>query len=321
VRPLHRSHSGFTLIELLVVIAIIAVLIGLLLPAVQKVREAAARMSCQNKMKQLALALHNYESTNQKFPPGAQAQVYPSPNPPGNTATLPVGTSWITLILPQIEQENLYRQYNLAVGANVVPTLYCPSGPDASRLKDTNNSNPTTHYYGVMGPAFSTTPYAIAIGSRVYTGYNFYPADGGNNNGAWSADGILGVFRSTGAATDLAVNRVVKITDVTDGTTNTLLLGERSTQVNDASPNGFRSWIRGQQAGSGATRNVKYPINSTDWDSAIQNFNDQSFASRHPGGANFAMADGSVRFISQNIDMGLYMGAASMDKKEVVSLP
>ena len=132
-----RFQRGFTLIELLVVIAIIAILIGLLLPAVQKVREAAARMKCQNNLKQLGIALHAYHDANGKLPPGAENTVWPKPNPPGNTTTFQ-GTTWLVYILPYVEQNNLYNQYNftvaynnatnLAVGTTKIPIYLCPSG-------------------------------------------------------------------------------------------------------------------------------------------------------------------------------------------------
>jgi prepilin-type N-terminal cleavage/methylation domain-containing protein/prepilin-type processing-associated H-X9-DG protein len=318
-----RSH-GFTLIELLVVIAIIAILIGMLLPAVQKVREAAARSSCQNKLKQLALALHNYHDPNGKFPPGAQEDVLPRPTPA--TATYIRGTSWIVFILPYIEQEALYKQYrfdlpynsveNGLVGANVVPALYCPAGPEPRQYLDPNTNvttNPSTHYYGVMGPGYPTNPTTL-----VYNGITFnYTVGNAGSNGAWSAHGMLSQYRDNPGS--VSTFRLVKLTDVTDGLTNTLMLAEMSMTLPAGQTNQYRTWIRGNNGGSGACKVVNYPINSTFYNGS-NNFNAISFGSNHSGGCNFALGDGSVRFISQSIDLALYMAMASINSGEVVAL-
>jgi prepilin-type N-terminal cleavage/methylation domain-containing protein/prepilin-type processing-associated H-X9-DG protein len=326
---LSRSRSAFTLIELLVVIAIIAILIGLLLPAVQKVREAAARMSCQNKLKQLALALHNYHDARGRLPSGAQQAVLPQPNPPGNTATIN-GTSWIVFTLPYIEQENLYKLYrfdlaynsveNGQVGSNVVPTLYCPSGPDArSRLDPNGNvtTNPTTHYYGVMGPGGPTDNHTITLNGVTYT----YRQGDSGSNAAWAFNGMLSQYRETSGS--ISTFRVIKLTDVTDGLTNTLMLAERSVNYAPPIPCGqnhdYRTWIRGNSGGSGATKNVTFPINSTLYNCS-NNFNDISFGSNHSGGCNFALGDGSVRFVNQSIDLAIYKAMASINSGEVATI-
>jgi len=333
-----RRRSAFTLIELLVVIAIIAILIGLLLPAVQKVREAAARAKCSNNLKQLALACHAYHDVNNGLPRGAEGSVLPQPNPPGNT-TMFVGTGWLTYILPYEEQAPLFSQYSLAIAYNdttttingvtsvnlrvgnvKVPTHYCPSGPN---LQSGNGSevangqtNETTHYYGVMGPGGTTNPTTNVVGGVTYS----YTVGSANANGAWSAHGMLSHFQN--ATGSVSTNRIVKLTDVTDGTSNTLMIGEISMNIpstTPAIPNHYRSWVRGNNGGSGVTKNVTYAIGSTFYNGS-NNFNDISFMSNHTGGANFANGDGTVRFVRTSVTMSVYQAAASISSGEVASL-
>ncbi len=201
-------RSAFTLIELLVVIAIIAILIGLLLPAVQKVREAAARMSCSNNLKQLSLALHTYHDANGRFPQGgALTSVTPVPasNAPAYHHT------WITFLLPYVEQDNLFKTVNLnqrALGqpiasATNVKTIRCPS--------DSGYNTPTETWN------LAVTNYVGSEGYHWWPTANLNPAWGGNwaqlpTNGDYS-----GLF---------AVTRIVRMADVTDGLSNTVVISE-----------------------------------------------------------------------------------------------
>jgi prepilin-type processing-associated H-X9-DG protein len=313
------------LIELLVVIAIIAILIGLLIPAVQKVREAAARMSCQNNLKQLALGLHAYHDVAKKLPPGAQNAVYPVPNPPGNTTTI-AGTSWIVFTLPYIEQGPLHKQYNFAlaytsaanalVGANYVPVLYCPAWVDPKRTPDPNAAvagNPSTNYYGVMGPTTGTNPSPYIVNGVTY---NATVGDA-TVNGAWSAHGMLSHYRETTGS--VSTNRLIRLTDVTDGLTNTLMLGERSMHPLPTGTHDYRTWIRGNTGGAGACKNIAFPINSTYYNGS-NNFDNTSFGSSHTGGCNFALGDGSVRYVSQNVNLGILMAMGTISSGELASL-
>jgi len=325
MRPRPADRRAFTLIELLVVIAIIAILIGLLLPAVQKVRDAAARMSCQNKMKQLGLALHNYHDANNKFPRGAEEDVLPNPlpNPVPNPPTYIRGTSWLTYILPYIEQDPLYRQYdftsrydsanNIAVGSNKVQAYLCPAGAE---LPSANAGTATTHYYGIMGTGGATDNHTLVVNGVTYT----YREGGAGGNGAWSFHGYLTQYRDNPGS--ISSGYTVKMGSVTDGHSNTLMVGELSMNIpatTPAIPNHYRSWNRGNNAGSGATKNIMNPINSTFYNGS-NNFNDISMGSNHTNGANFTLGDGSVRFINQSIDLSIYKAAASINAGELAPL-
>ncbi|MCA8999630.1 MAG: DUF1559 domain-containing protein [Planctomycetaceae bacterium] len=343
IRPVQNSshRSGFTLIELLVVIAIIAILIALLLPAVQQASEAARRTQCKNHLKQLGLALHNFHDVYNHFPPGAQESVCPASNSACTTGHIR-GTTWLVHILPMLDQAPLYNLYdfdlpytdevNNAVGNNKVPGFYCPSGqsPDNSNGRSNNTAeqtndgtfNYTTHYYGIMGPSLRANPSILTFNNIMYN----YVVGSPTTNGAYATDGILGQYRDTPGS--VTTKFFTRFRDILDGSSNTMMVGERShthipginsttmtTQAND-----WRSWVRGQNGGSGTTKNITYPINSTDYVNG-NNFNDISMGSNHVGGAQFLMGDGRVIFISENIDFPLYQTLASRASGEPTQAP
>jgi prepilin-type N-terminal cleavage/methylation domain-containing protein len=299
------GRRGFTLVELLVVIAIIGVLVALLLPAVQAAREAARRMKCQNNLKQLALAALNYHDNHLTFPSA------------GITSNQ---TSWHVLVLPYIEQKALYDQADFKQGRydqplplmqgrnglalNRIDAYLCPSSlakkmlvhaPHNPHVPELINGEAvhTAHYYGVQGP----TGQGLS---------GIYEVTGNMTHGGFSIHGIM------------QCNGNVRIAQVTDGTANTFLFGELS-WISERVGTRYRSWARGchdSHNASNPTRNVSSSINTF----AIGLFNDMAFGSMHPGGANFASSDGSVRYVSQNVSLGTYKAAASRDGAESAQL-
>jgi len=336
-RPRQR---GFTLIELLVVIAIIAVLIALLLPAVQQAREAARRSSCQNNLKQLALAAHNYHDVNGYLPLnyGACCAV----------DTLGPMQTWTKASFPFLEQDNLANQINYAFGLTNDPeamgqtnpalmpagsngwvarqtpsVLICPSdnanGKMASRANTGGgNEYGVANYKGVAGSNW-------AWGTWITNVAPFSLTKWGNSNGDLFGQGGNGLIQPGRPAARPSAN---KLADASDGTSNTLMIGE-------AVPRWCtHSWWWWSNASTGTTA---IPPNALDptcpqynaANSKVQNLDacwgywqgNYSFYSRHSGGVQYALADGSVRFISDNIDLTVYRSAGTMAGGEATSLP
>jgi prepilin-type N-terminal cleavage/methylation domain-containing protein/prepilin-type processing-associated H-X9-DG protein len=293
--PLSRPSRrlAFTLIELLVVIAIIGILIGLLLPAVQKVREAANRMRCQNNLKQIAVALHSYHDTHEKLP-GC------------HVSTGLENEGWHALILSYLEQAGIaakvvtnqpttYGSANAPLGAYQLQVFLCPSATrnqSASMIDSPDGKNYafTTHYVGNGGPK----------GTNPLTGTAYNLNGSGSSQGGFSADGML-PFIPYVTSSAPGVPSSICLTDVQDGTSNTLMVLEASWTGLDAKT--YRSWARGflwNNDGS-CSKNVTNAMNVQSYTSG--NYNDVSMGSNHVNGCNVAFGDGSVRFLTSSVDL------------------
>jgi len=318
------SRRAFTLIELLVVIAIIAILIGLLLPAVQKVREAAARMSCSNNLKQLGLAAMNYESSYGVLPPSLVVNIG---NPPGGSGQpgFPypaVVHSWAPNLLPYIEQENLFKLYNMnfpwfssptivpgtpdnqAVLRTPVKTFICPSAPGGADRRANGSFS-----FGATFPFqnFAVTDYAtcssINPGSITFFGY---PA-GVTQATLYSA--MQPDLRGAGVALlGATASKPNPITAITDGTSNTILLCEsagRPTAYLGGATDSSRTHNDGgwgnHENDYGLDGAVSKTSRSSPGNCVINCHNDNETYSFHSGGAMHAFSDGSVRFVRESI--------------------
>ena len=260
-----RPRRGFTLIELLVVIAIIAILIGLLLPAVQKIREAANRIKCSNNLHQMALGLHNYHDTNGALPPAYRGVP--------NTFFLP-GWGWSTWILPFVEQDNKYRQLD----------------PDNVRFgRGSNPATPAQHlgsqdrlsvFRCPADPAPDQNPERLRFAMsnyRAVAGPITYPFFTENLD-------MGGVMFE---------NSAVRLTDITDGTSATLAIGECIFDAKTGKRACIWPGMSGLRSGSIWISDVMWWVDEST--AQVNGTAPQAFSSRHPGGAQFAFCDGSVR--------------------------
>lgn len=323
----HRPRRGFTLVELLVVIAIIGILVALLLPAVQAARESARRMHCGNNLKQIGLALHNYHDVHKSLPFGS----------PGNKPLTPnyrTAGTWAAFILPYIEGQSQFNQFNFnksmfdpanAQAVQQIVTVYiCPSDGSAddailpNRAGGSGYDNPATAqgawYLGSMGPThmdncqycIDTTP---SLTNPCCQGYNF----GSSAGGGMPAGVFAGVFGR--------YPKSIRFRDIRDGLSKTLAVGEtlpRQCSWNSAFAPNF------------STTSTNLPFNIFESDSALDptgpNYPSTyaracGFKSRHPGGVNFAMCDGSVHFIGDEADFSLINQLGTRSGGEMAQLP
>jgi len=306
-----RSRRGFTLIELLVVIAIIAILIALLVPAVQKVREAAARTQCRNNLKQIGLAMHNYHSANKCFPPGFNSRAAFTDGP-----SLGPGWGWGAYLLPYIEQTGLYNQIdftrdiadpaNLRARTTSLAIFLCPSDSPAG---------PTVTVRDGAGNPICDVAFANYVAMAGVYEVSGYPDT------------------SNGAPGVMLRGSKVRVTDITDGSSNTLFVGERAwtwqgkvrspqTTWTGAVTNAVIPQLLNPMLGyevegvlvltnSGVVSEGRVPNNTLDH---VEDAN-----SNHMSGVNFLFGDGSVRAISDSISPAIWVGLATRSGGEVVT--
>ncbi len=299
-----RRRRGFTLIELLVVIAIIAILVALLLPAVQQAREAARRTQCKNNLMQIGLALHNYEMAYEMLPPGCVNETGPIEN-------LPDGyhMSWIVQLLPMIEQTALFHQLNYSGGAyasangtvrgSALSVLICPSD-------------------GIPRIGGAAAPFAVSSYAGCFGGDDV-AIDQDNN-------GVMFLNSSIGYAV------------IRDGASNTIMVGEKMFESGGADLgwiSGTRATLRNTGVGinlTGSRRNASLPVNSlpVNQRSEVHSATGQpvpaplasqatgGFSSHHVGGAQFCLADGSVRFISENINSTTFQRLGNREDRHYI---
>jgi prepilin-type N-terminal cleavage/methylation domain-containing protein/prepilin-type processing-associated H-X9-DG protein len=310
------ARFAFTLIELLVVIAIISVLIGLLLPAVQKVREAAARMQCSNNLKQIGIGCHAHADAIGYLPVNRYGGYSGAPDEDGSLNGWGKNSrdwSFLAVLLPYIEQDNLYRQGNIpkstfasSVVAGITVKIYlCPSDTGSSVGPQVENNIYTndllvalTSYKGVMGSNWDWGGY-YNPGTGPITTPGWWSGD----NDPWAnGDGIM-----------LACSYMSpkKFTDILDGTSNTFMVGEDYWDVNT---DGGYSWA----STVGATAVCAIPLNHKPVAGWVDMY---GFRSRHTNGANFVYADGSVHFISDSIALGTYRAMGTIQGGETATAP
>jgi prepilin-type N-terminal cleavage/methylation domain-containing protein/prepilin-type processing-associated H-X9-DG protein len=308
------ARRGFTLVELLVVIAIIGVLIALLLPAVQAARESARRSHCSNNLKQLAIGVHNYHDSFKYLP----LSISPWDEGPAQLRTAANnGKGWILSTLPYIEQQPLFDQFapcmngdffsGFGIATNttqcrtamrtVVPLLKCPSDGVSQRTY-------TGYFAQIPFEALPTSYKGVMGDHRMGNSSSIHPSPTADRHNTNRCNGIF--YRNM-------YEDDVNLAHITDGTANTLMIGEDVPHENIHSA---AFYSNGDYCSChGPINYYPKPPNPGFWPNVM------TFRSKHPGGVNFALADGSVRFIPQTIDYNLYRAVCTKDVKEAVSPP
>ena len=314
------QRRGFTLVELLVVIAIIGILIALLLPAVQAAREAARRSNCVNNLKQIGLAVNNYELVHQSLPPGGVLDVSKRPEF--------YGTNWAIAILPFVEQQALFDQYdqtvhnthpnNEAVRQTFMPAYMCASEPNHQELAPR-----------ATGPGSSLlwapTSYAAVTGWALESPW-WGNSGGGGGTLPFEYRGAMHTVGNPGPTGRPSFTlKTERIANVKDGLSNTLIVGERAIVTPHPRRNAW-AYTYGQYAKSAAytqtrTLLIDYGRCSQVGGPGGENPCKRGFSSFHPAGMNFGFGDGSVHFFNTNLDMNVFVAMATIDGGEAVISP
>lgn len=330
----NRAPLGFTLVELLVVIAIIGILVALLLPAVQSAREAARRAQCTNRVKQLALACLTYESARGRLPAAGMADknfepVENAQARQSNVRKLAMDTnaagpfnSWIVEVLPQFEEQQLFDQWdfstnvrgNIEIAQTDIPDLYCPSRRTTLRDEDRNMSPLITIRVVTFQPA--GTDFGACIGRG-----NCFSVTTGNHNQHVSTLCIGRDHELVGAMQygKKPGGPGIELRRIVDGVSNTLLIGELQRIWLEEEPPGVKhiTSVRSSDGWALAGISNLYTVadagdGGQDSLGGMNNFFVESPGSDHPGGANFSMVDGSVRFVSENADSAVFAAFGSV---------
>jgi prepilin-type N-terminal cleavage/methylation domain-containing protein len=309
-----RTSRGFTLIELLVVISIIALLVALLLPAVQQVREAARKAQCQDHLHNLGIALHNYEGSHGRFPPG-WIGANRGHDMFGNN-----GFAWGAMLLPFCEQKNIYDRLdlrasivdpvNLPVLRLPIDVFKCPSDTQPEVWDIEEEGNP-----GNVLATLASANYVGVFGSG--------PDQPGGQEledceADYDANGPGSQCRGNGL---LFHNSNIRMANITDGTSHTLGIGERLTVPWGTTDRHHSTWSgvvpEGEEAMARVLGLTDHTVNSNNADHPHLD----DFSSRHPGGAHFVNCDGHVRFLSENMHHDTYQWLSTIAGHEVAPLP
>jgi prepilin-type N-terminal cleavage/methylation domain-containing protein/prepilin-type processing-associated H-X9-DG protein len=331
-------RSGFTLIELLVVIAIIGVLVGLLLPAVQKVRESAARTKCGNNLHQMGLALQAYHDANGRFPPAkinsGSSGLGPSFYP--NQPFLVYNHTGFVLLLPHLEQENLYKLYDFSYPSSNSAWANPPATPQPLARGGLPANHPNATVVGTYLPIYAC-PSDKMPSVENEAGQGPYSRTNARRSNYLFSCGATNDYTSTYNPTRnysgaFGTNGAARITDIKDGTSNTIAIGESKQDHTYAGygpywGSGTHTAVQGYTGGVWSPTlppdgfNVNYP-----WGRVVDGGTGTAgqlqyawgFGSWHTGGANFVLCDGSVRFIPDSISFPLFQALNTIAGGEIV---